>query len=366
MTTTTLLLNGFSILNESRSNTNASNGGELMIHDGDAVFEDDDIVAFVVNNVDANGVLTDESIIVQVIVYDNASDYYAGTPLYTYDYAGTGDGVEIPDGRQGMGDTYLRVDADDLVSTDAGAPALGNLVMVAGVDLVSLVEQGVNPIEVATFQDIDYDGDGQITGPEQADGAFSSEINAIIPICFARGTLIETPDGPRYIETLREGDLVTTLDNGPQPIRWIGSRKFPGTGVNAPVRFRAGVLGNVRELRVSQNHRMLIRGAQAELLFGQPEVLVAAKHLVNGTTITIAPQDRVEYFHFLFDRHEIVFAECCASESLFPGQQTLRNVDDAARDEIIAHFPELALSDADTRTSRLSLRGHEARALRVA
>ncbi len=363
MATTTLLLNGFSIVNEARSNTNASNGGELMIHRGEAVFEDDDIVAFVVDNVDANGILTDDSVIVQVIVYDNASDYYAGTPLYTYDYTGSGDGVEIPDGRRGMGDTYLRVDAEDMVSTDAGAPALSNLVVVAGVDLVSLVEQGINPIEVPTYQDIDYDGDGQITGTEAADGAFSSEINQILPICFARGTLIETPDGPRFIETLRVGDLVTTLDNGPQPIRWIGARRFPGTGVYAPVRIRAGALDNVRDLKVSQNHRLLLRGARAELLFGQSEVLVAAKHLLNGGSIAITPQSSVDYYHFLFDAHEIVFAECCASESLFPGPQTLQNVDDAARDEIIAQFPDLALHDAGQPTSRLTLRKYEAEAL---
>ncbi|MBL9056263.1 MAG: Hint domain-containing protein, partial [Rhodobacteraceae bacterium] len=42
-------------------------------------------------------------------------------------------------------------------------------------------------------------------------------------ICFLRGTRITTPDGPRAIEDLAEGDLVTTLDHGPQPIRWIGS-----------------------------------------------------------------------------------------------------------------------------------------------
>ncbi|CUH76592.1 Hint domain-containing protein [Tropicibacter naphthalenivorans] len=364
MASTTLFINGFSVLGESRSNTNASNGGELMIHDGTAVFEDDDIIAIVVDDVDANGILTDASVITQIIVYDNAADYYAEVPKFTYDYSGTGTGADIPDGRAGMGDAYLRFDAAELTSTDASAPALSDLVMVAGVDLVELIESGVNPIETPTFQDIDYNQNGTIDTGEVADGAFSSEINEIIPICFARGTLIETPDGPRYIETLRVGDLVTTLDNGPQPIRWIGARKFPGTGVHAPVRIKAGVLGNIRDLRISQNHRMMVRGAQAELLFGQSEVLVAAKHLVNDDTIRIVPCETIEYYHFLFDTHEIVFAECCASESLFPGPQTLRHVDDTARDEITAIFPELAHYDDGAPTSRLSLRGFEARALR--
>ena len=363
MASTTLYINGFSILNESRSNTNASNGGELMIHDGEAVFEDDDIIAIVVDDGAPSGVLTQDSVIVQVIIYDNAADYYSGTPKYTYDYDGTGDGIDLPNGRAGMGDSYLRFDAGDLVSTDPGAPVLDDLVVVAGLDLVDLVGQGINPIEIPTYQDIDYNQDGQISGSETADGAFSSEINEIIPICFARGTLIETPQGPRYIEPLRVGDLVNTLDNGPQPIRWIGARRFPGTGPYAPVRIKAGALDNLRDLTVSQNHRLLLRGARAELLFGQSEVLVAAKHLVNGTSIAIRPQDRVDYYHFLFDAHEIVCAECCASESLFPGPQTLRNVDDAARDEIIAQFPGLTVHDTRQPTSRLTLRKFEADAL---
>lgn len=365
MPSTTLLLNGFSILNDARANTNASGGGELMIHDGDSVFESDDIVMFLVDNVTVDGVLTDDSVITGIIVYDNASDYFNGIAKYTYTYSGTGDGAEIPDGRGGMGDTYLRFDADDLTSTDPGAPSLGNLVMVAGADLVSQVESGVNPIRVDTFQDIDVDGDGLITAGEAADGAFSNSLNAWIPICFTRGTLIETPQGPRFIETLHEGDMVNTLDHGAQPIRWIGRRRVPARDGMAPVRIAAGALGNIRDLMVSQNHRMLVRGARAELLFGESEVLIAAKHLTDGKAIRIEEGGSVEYIHFLFDRHEIVFAEGCPSESLFPGQQTLGSVDAEARSEIMALFPELGTRDCIGQTARPAMRGFEAQALRL-
>ncbi|MDU8911951.1 Hint domain-containing protein [Aestuariicoccus sp. MJ-SS9] len=363
MASTTLLLNGFSILNDPKANTAARGGGQLKIHDGEAVFESDDIVALLVENVTVDGVLTDESVIVGIVVYDNASDYYNDVPKYTYSYTGSGDGAEIPDGRSGMGDTYLRFDAGELTSTDAGAPVLQELAMVAGVDLVGQVEAGVNPIDVDTYTDVDYNRDGTIDGTEAADGAFSSELNDWIPICFTRGTLIETPDGPRFIETLQVGDRVNTLDNGPQEIRWIGARRMPGTGHHAPVRIRAGALGNVRDLWVSQNHRMLIRGAQAELLFGQSEVLVAAKHLIDEAAIRVEERASVEYIHFLFDAHQIVFAEACPSESLFPGKQTLQSVDDAARDEIIGLFPELAHAECTGDMSRYALRGYEAQAL---
>lgn len=41
--------------------------------------------------------------------------------------------------------------------------------------------------------------------------------------CFTPGTLIETPDGPRAVEDLQVGDLVSTLDNGVQKLIWVGA-----------------------------------------------------------------------------------------------------------------------------------------------
>ncbi|WP_321365802.1 Hint domain-containing protein [uncultured Celeribacter sp.] len=153
--------------------------------------------------------------------------------------------------------------------------------------------------------------------------------------------MIDTPEGPRFIETLQKGDLIHTLDHGPQPIRWIGSRRVAATGALAPIRIKAGTLGNLRDLLVSPNHRMMIRGPKAEVLFGERDVLVAAKHLVNDATIRPAPRAEVDYFHMLFDAHQIIFAESCLTESLFPGQEALNAVEESARAEILTLFPEL-------------------------
>lgn len=364
MPSTTLLLNGFSIIGDPHTNTAARGGGTLLIHNGDAVFEGDDIIAFEVSNVDANGILTDASVVTGIVVYDNASDYYNEIAKYTYDYTGSGAGAEIEDDRDGMGDTYLEFDASDLTSTDSGAPVLDQLAMVSGVDILGTLASSNGPMKIDTFQDIDLDGDGTIAPGEVADGQFSSQLNDLVAICFVRGTLIETPEGPQFIETLKVGDLVTTLDDGPQPIRWVGQRKVSGTGRNTPIRIRAGALGNVRDLWVSPNHRMLVRGPQAELLFGQSEVLVAAKHLVNDKTIRAVPCHAVEYFHFLCDAHQIVFAEACPAESLFPGDQTLDNAPDGARAEILRLFPGLDAGTGGHLLSRYSLTAFEARALR--
>ncbi|MDQ2091680.1 Hint domain-containing protein [Marimonas arenosa] len=358
MADTTLLLNGFSIIGDPQTNSNASGGGEFMIHDGEAVFEADDIVVFQVTNANPDGSLNDNSVITGIIVYDNASDYYNDIPLYTY--SGTAD---IDTGRNNMGDRYLEFDASGLTSSDAGAPVLDEVALVAGVNILEALASQNGPYEVPTNEDIDLDGDGSISGSEVSDGLFSSDLNILATICFARGTLIETPTGPQAIETLREGDLVCTLDAGPQPIRWIGGSAAPAIGANAPVRIRAGALGNLRDLWVSQNHRMMLTGARAELLFGQDQVLVAAKHLVNDRSIRIVPGGEVEYWHFLLDTHQIVFAEACPSESLFPGKQTLKHVPDHERDEIVALFPELESADCPGPLSRYTLKAYEADAL---
>ena len=159
--------------------------------------------------------------------------------------------------------------------------------------------------------------------------------------CFVRGTLIETIDGPRYVETLQDGDLVMTKDRGPQPLVWTGGRKIEGAGKMVPIRFEAGALGNIRPLLVSPQHRMLVTGWQAELHFGQTEVLVAAKALVNSTTIRPVEMPQVSYHHILFEQHEIVLSEGIHTESFHPGRDLLAH-DVEMYEEMVAIFPELA------------------------
>jgi len=360
MPSTTLLLNGFSIIGDPHTNSAAAGGGRLHIHGGTSIFEPDDIIVFQVEYVTVNGVLTGESEIVGVIVYDHATDYYNDVPMFTY--SGSAD---IDTGRRNMGDRYLEFDAGGLTSSDPGAPVLGDMAVVAGVDILGTLATTNGPLRVNTNETIDLNGDGIISPDEEGDGLFSDDLNILAVVCFGRGTLIDTPDGPRAIETLAADDMVNTLDNGPQPIRWIGSRRVAAMGAHAPVRIKPGALGNVRELVVSPNHRMLVSGAQSELLFGQSEVLVAAKHLVNDDSIRVVPHREIEYFHFLFDAHQIVFAECCPAESLFPAAHTLSAVTDESRAEIISLFPELEHRECIGDLSRYALKQYEARALRL-
>lgn len=109
----------------------------------------------------------------------------------------------------------------------------------------------------------------------------------------------------------------------------------------APVRVKAGALGNTVDMRFSPMHRLLINGPRAELLFGAPEVLAHAAHLCDGDQIFSAPCAEVTYYHILFDHHEIICAHGCWSESFAPSEAALEAVDGQTRGELLKLFPEL-------------------------
>ncbi|MFZ7093753.1 Hint domain-containing protein [Primorskyibacter sp. 2E233] len=150
-------------------------------------------------------------------------------------------------------------------------------------------------------------------------------------ICFVEGTLIRTADGPRPVETLVPGDLLWTRDHGLQPLRW--RRGFPVSAEAQadarlrPVRIAPGALGPgvpSRALRVSQQHRLLLRSPIVQRIFGAPEILVAARKLVGFPGIDIAAPGRLfHYHHLLMDRHEIVQAEDAETETVLLGPQAL-------------------------------------------
>ena len=85
-------------------------------------------------------------------------------------------------------------------------------------------------------------------------------------ICFTPDTLLDTPEGPRPIRSLRPGDRLLTRDNGPQEVLWIGHRRMTGARLYAmphlrPIRLRSGALGQGRpdpDLSVGPQHRLLL------------------------------------------------------------------------------------------------------------
>ncbi|WP_299704869.1 Hint domain-containing protein [uncultured Tateyamaria sp.] len=187
-------------------------------------------------------------------------------------------------------------------------------------------------------------------------------VNATSVPCFVAGTLISTPEGDVPVESLREGDPVLTQDDGPQPLRWIGTRTVAAQDQYAPILIRAGTFGQHDDVMLSPLHRVLIRDSLAELLFGDREVLVAAKDLVNDRSVTRREGGTVTYVHLMFDRHQVVFSGGLATESFLPGPQTTKSFEREIVQEICSIFPEL---DPETGegygpAARRTLRGYEA------
>ena len=183
------------------------------------------------------------------------------------------------------------------------------------------------------------------------------------PPCFAFGTAILAQDGPRLVQDLRPGDLISTRDHGLQALRWIGRQTVCGLGRFAPIHFLPGALGNDGDLLVSPQHRMLVSGWRAELLFGQAEVLIAAKHLVNGTSILPCYTPEVEYFHLLLGAHEIVFAEGIPTKSFFPGAACIAS-DRNTFLEVTSLFPNIHAAGTRWIMAAPTVKGAEAAAIR--
>ena len=182
-------------------------------------------------------------------------------------------------------------------------------------------------------------------------------------ICFARGSRIATAAGEIPVEQLAVGDRVVTRDNGFQTIRWIGSTKRRAEGHVAPIMFREGVLGNHRSLFLSPNHRVLLRSETAQLLTGEHEVLVAAKFLVDDQRVLRVRGGFVEYFHILFDTHEVILSEGSWTESFHPGHVGMGSLCESARQEIFEFFPELETCTAGGgtfSTARMVINAREA------
>lgn len=157
-----------------------------------------------------------------------------------------------------------------------------------------------------------------------------SKLALVACVAFIRGTRITLHDGRQMpIEDLSVGDRVLTRHAGAQPVRWIGQSTLRATGAFAPVRIKAGTLNNTRDLIVSPEHRLFIYQRSDAIGAGRRELLVKARHLVNGVTVTVEDGGFVDYFQLAFDEHQIIYAEGIAAESFLIDTRTAPAIPDA-------------------------------------
>ena len=192
----------------------------------------------------------------------------------------------------------------------------------------TVVMQGVSPAQMST----------------------TAQIQAAGVPCFTAGTMIRTPDGEVPVESLREGDLVQTRDNGAQPVIWAGQRHLGAAALAAapalrPIHIAPGALGNARPLRLSSQHALAVDlpGAGASLLRAGRAARIA------GGGIRVAQGVReVTYVHIMLERHEIVFANGTPAESFYPGPWGLRMMGMRALNGIARALPGLGRGPVGT------------------
>ncbi|WP_299968901.1 Hint domain-containing protein [uncultured Roseobacter sp.] len=179
-------------------------------------------------------------------------------------------------------------------------------------------------VSSVTIKEVSSDGYANITHAASS----TTEV-----VCFAPGTLISCPDTPRPVETLGVGDLVNTLQHGPQPIRWIHHGTHPLEGVARqamPVMIRTGALGPgfpSKDLVVSPHHRIFVGGnGQLENYF-PTEALAPAKSLtaLRGIRYMMGKKE-ITWRHIAFDKHEVISANGCWAESLLLGPMVLQGL----------------------------------------
>jgi hypothetical protein len=200
-----------------------------------------------------------------------------------------------------------------------GTPSSYTISTSGNSQIITLYDSSNNEIGTTT---VAKTGAGLATGTFSASGSGPlavSDFNGNVTIdpnnnpCFAAGTLILTPDGERFVETLKTGDAVITADGSTAPIIFIGHRlihlarhRRPHTV--RPVRIRAGALADgipQRDLLLSPDHALFLE-----------DVLVPARDLVDGISITQESNFRdVHYYHIELPQHGIIFAEGAPAES---------------------------------------------------
>lgn len=187
--------------------------------------------------------------------------------------------------------------------------------------------------------------------------------------CFVAGTPIETSRGMVSVQDLMPDDMIRTLDHGYQPLRWAGSATVDLTQPRAHALRPIQVLSLgptepklTAPLLLSPLHRLLWRSPLTGVLFGDTEVLVTARDLIDsGRARFVSGLKTVTYHHFALDRHEIVFASGQPVESLLCGADLLNSLPGASP----GGFGHPAI-DPDQRSTRPVLRQYEVQALMMA
>lgn len=210
---------------------------------------------------------------------------------------------------------------------------IGSGTATPGINLAGLIVPLGTTVDVLVFRD-PADGQLYLAYPEGPPNLLSAiavvlSIDAVgydtttdAPLCFCPGTRIDTPNGPRPVETLTPGDLVLTWSDGPQRIVNVLDRTFMAPKPkHRPIVLEADCFGPgkpAHRLRLSPQHRLCLPDSDPA---GEEPLLAPALACAVLPKVHHCQTARpVRYIHLELERHYLIRAEGIAAESCLPRQ----------------------------------------------
>ncbi|SDZ19612.1 Hint domain-containing protein [Jannaschia faecimaris] len=301
------------------------------------------------------------------------------TVLITFDSGPTGDIILEANGGAPDPDTTVTIDGQNysfIVEQTGDLPAGNNKVpdVLEGsqITVISVIIDG-------TYERFFFvtDGSGSMALMNQfGNGAVALQNTDTTPpdvlICFCGDTDILTPQGARKVDALKTGDLVLTGDGDAVPILWIGRTHASVEDMRCdpslrPICISANSVqpgAPYADLYVSAQHRVVLESAWAEFYFGEPGVMMAAKHMVGTAAERIMPERAVAYFHILLDRHAVLISNGLLTESFQPSRRSIGGMSARIRRSLVNNVSPKQMQALLMRPDAMrTLRAYEARTL---
>lgn len=168
---------------------------------------------------------------------------------------------------------------------------------------------------------------------------------------FARGTLIETDNGPCAIEDLIPGTFIKTADGTLHPLMWVGSMTMVPSNLGGPAekphltRILADTFGlssPMIDLIVGPGARLLRSPAALREFSIHTKVLTPAHLFVDAmNVIETSPQSPVALYHICLAQHAIIYASGIEVETYHPGQSMLGEMRHNMKSLFMSLFPHL-------------------------
>lgn len=336
---------------------------QIEIAGGRSVFDNACIVELEITNLDDDQKPTAESGVYGMLVYCSSLDFMTRNARYVYELRSSSPAIPVTCEESFTNTTYLTFDATHLVSQDSAAPSLMQLVAVSGSEpAITFPDDRANKNQSSLTHG---QGGACLSSPAMVASRFVSG-STPKPVLggLAKGTLIETAKGRMPVESLSPGDRILTLDNGMVPIRGIGCRIAENHAPISAVSLPTGTMGNLRPLTVTPDYRILINSPLAETYCGDRQVFVEAFEVARAGKAETVQCDELTVYQILLDRHDVIFANGCGVESLFPSATVLSTLPADVRAALLrSDSPALLRTEDEHSTARYVAHAQEAEVL---